>query len=94
MLSPEVAAKVRGTPVEGFPRRTRRGRWDFSEVADGTVYLLQRGEHFDVQVDAVAAAARRWARAHGLRLVTASQFDEQTPERVKVGLYLQFERRR
>ncbi len=91
MLSPEVAAKVRGTPVEGFPRRTRRGRWDFSDIADGTVYLLRRGEHFDVQVDAVAAAARRWAKAHGLRLVTASLFDEQSPARDKIGLYLRFQ---
>jgi hypothetical protein len=58
--------RVCGTPVEGFPPR-RRTRWDFSRVADGQMYLLRKGRDFDVEVESLAIAARRWAREHGYR---------------------------
>ena len=83
--------RVTGRPAEGFP--PRRTQWDFSEVADGDVYLLRRGEDFDITVAAMAAAARRWARQHGYDVQTRSEFDEQRPERPKVGLYVRFRRR-
>jgi hypothetical protein len=51
-------------------------RRDFSRVADGKVYLLRKGHDFDVLVESLAIAARRWAREHGYRLTTRSEFDE------------------
>jgi len=83
--------RVTGRPAEGFP--SRRTQWDFSAVADGQVYLLRRGEDFEITVEAIAAAARRWARQHGYTLTTRSEFDEHHPQRPKVGLYVRFERR-
>jgi len=79
--------------VERFPPR-RRVRWDFSAVADGNAYLLRQGKDFAIQVDSLATAARRWAREHGYELTTRSEFDEGTPERPKVGLYVRFQPRR
>ena len=59
--------RVSGRRVDDFPPRQRTG-WDFSRVADGHVYLLRKGRGFDVAVDSLAIAARRWAREHGYRL--------------------------
>jgi hypothetical protein len=69
----------------------RRTRCDFSRVADGQVYLLRRGR--DVQVESLVIAARRWAREHGYRLTTRSEFDERQEGRPKVGVYVRFERK-
>jgi hypothetical protein len=82
--------RVSGTRAEGFPPR-RRARWDFSRVADGEVYLLRKGRDFDVEVDSLAIAARRWAREHGYTLTTRSEFDERQEGRPKVGPYVRFE---
>ncbi len=82
--------RIRGTQVERFPP-LRRSRWDFSAVADGNAYLLRQGEDFEIRVDALATAARRWAREHGYELTTRSEFDEEAPERPKVGLYVCFQ---
>jgi len=79
---------ISGSKVEGFP--ARGARWDFGEVADGNVYLLRKGRDFDVEVESLAAAARRWARTHDQRLTTRSEFDEQDAKRPKVGLYVRF----
>ncbi len=84
------ARRLEGTRVEGFPP-PRRSRWDFSALADGEAYLLRRGRDFDVAVESLAAAARRWARQHGYAVTTRSQFDEESEERPKVGLYVRFE---
>jgi hypothetical protein len=48
---------------------------------------------FDVEVDSLAIAARRWAREHGYSLTTRSEFDERQEGRPKAGLYVRFERR-
>jgi len=85
--------QVTGTRVESFPDR-RRVRWDFSKVADGHVYLLRKGRDFDIEVDSLAAAARRWAREYGHTLTTRSEFDEHGADRRKVGLYVRFEQRK
>jgi hypothetical protein len=85
--------QVTGTRVEGFPDR-RRVRWDFSKVADGHVYLLRRGRDFDIEVDSLAAAARRWAREYGYALTTRSEFGVHGTDRRKVGLYVRFEQRK
>jgi len=85
--------QLSGKPVEDFPPR-ERGRWDFSKVADGRVYELRRGRDFDVAVDSLAVAARRWARRHGYRLTTRSACDEDQRGRPKVALYVRFERQR
>jgi hypothetical protein len=84
--------RIRGRRVDDFPPR-RRTRWDFSRVADGQVYLLRKGRDFEVEVESLATAARRWARLHGYRLTTRSEFDERQQGRPKVGLYLQFEKK-
>jgi hypothetical protein len=63
--------RVSGRRVDDFPPR-RRTSWDFSRVADGQVYLLRKGRDFDVEVDSLAIAARRWAREHGYSLTTAA----------------------
>jgi hypothetical protein len=84
--------RVHGRRVDDFPP-LRRTRWDFSRVADGQVYLLRKGRDFDVEVESLAIAARRWARVHGYRLTTRSEFDERQQGRPKVGLYVQFERK-
>jgi hypothetical protein len=84
--------RVSGKRVDDFPPR-RRTRWDFSRVADGQVYLLRKGRDFDVEVDSLAIAARRWAREHGYRLSTRSEFDERQEGRPKLGLYVRFERK-
>jgi len=84
--------QLSGKPVEDFPPR-ERGRWDFSKVADGRVYELRRGRDFDVTVDSLAVAARRWARKRGYRLTTRSAFDEDERGRPKVALYVRFEQR-
>jgi len=83
--------RISGSRVEGFPPPGLR--WDFAKVADGDVYLLRRGRDFDVEVESLAAAARRWARTHGYRLTTRSEFDDQHAERPKVGLYVRFDPR-
>jgi hypothetical protein len=57
------------------------------------VYLLRKGRDFEVEVDSLAIAARRWAREHGYRLTTRSEFDDRREGRPKVGLYVRFERR-
>lgn len=57
------------------------------------MYLLRKGRDFDVEVDSLAIAARRWAREHGYRLTTRSEFDDRREGRPKVGLYVRFERR-
>lgn len=75
--------RVSGQPVDGFPPRGRIG-WDFADVADGHVYLLRKGKDFDVEVESLAAAARRWAREHGYTLATRSVFDEDNAECPKV----------
>ena len=84
--------RVSGKRVDDFPPR-QRGRWDFSQVADGHVYLLRKARDFDVAVDSLAIAARRWAREHGYKLTTRSEFDERQEGRPKVGLYVRFERK-
>jgi hypothetical protein len=84
--------RVSGRRVDDFPPG-RRTRWDFSRVADGQVYLLRKGRDFDVQVDSLVIAARRWAREHGYRLTTRSAFDDRQEERPKVGVYVRFERK-
>jgi len=85
--------RVSGRRVDDFPPR-RRTRWDFSRVADGQVYLLRKGRDFDVQVESLVIAARRWAREHGYRLTTRSEFDEHGTDGRKVGLYVRFEQRK
>ena len=82
--------RVTGRRAPSFP--PRRTQWDFTAVADGEVYLLSRGEDFHVEVGSMAAAARRWARQHGYTITTRSKFDEENPERPKIGLYVHFER--
>jgi hypothetical protein len=84
--------RVNGKRVDDFPPR-RRTRWDFSRVADGRVYLLRKGRDFDVEVESLVIAARRWAREHGYRLTTRSEFDEQQDGRPRVGVYVRFERK-
>jgi hypothetical protein len=84
--------RIRGRRVDDFPAR-RRTRWDFSRVADGHVYLLRKGRDFDVQVESLVIAARRWAREHGYRLTTRSEFDDRQEGRPKVGVYVRFERK-
>ena len=82
--------RVSGRSVDDFPPR-RRTRWDFSRVSDGHVYLLRKGRDFDVAVDSLAIAARRWARERGYKPTTRSEFDERQEGRPKVGLYVRFE---
>jgi hypothetical protein len=84
--------RVGGRRVDDFPPR-RRTRWDFSRVADGQVYLLRKGRDFDVEVESLVIAARRWAREHGYRLTTRSEFDDRREDRPKVGVYVRFERK-
>ena len=84
--------RVSGRRVDDFPPR-RRTSWDFSRVADGQVYPLRKGRDFEVEVDSLAIAARRWAREHGYSLTTRSEFDERQEGRPKAGLYVRFERR-
>jgi hypothetical protein len=84
--------RVSGRRVADFPPR-RRTRWDFSRVADGQVYLLRKGRDFDVQVESLVIAARRWAREHGYKLTTRSEFDDRQKGRPKVGVYIRFERK-
>ncbi len=84
--------RVSGEAVEHFPSRART-QWDFGAVADGRVYLLRRGTDFEIEVASLAAAARHWAREHGYQLQTRSQFDEDHPERPRVGIYVRFEPR-
>jgi hypothetical protein len=84
--------RVSGKRVDDFPPR-RRTRWDFSRVADSQVYLLRKGRDFDVQVESPVIAARRWAREHGYRLTTRSEFDDRSEDRPKVGVYVRFERK-
>jgi hypothetical protein len=62
-------------------------------MADGQVYLLGKGRDFDVEVDSLAIAARRWPREHGYRLTTRSESDERKEGRAKVGVYVRFERK-
>jgi hypothetical protein len=83
--------RIRGRRVDDFPPR-RRTRWDFGRVADGQVYLLRKGRDFDVEVASLVIAARRWAREHGYRLTTRSEFDERQEGRPKVGLYVRFDK--
>ena len=83
--------RVSGKRVDDFPPR-RRTRWDFSRVADSQVYLLRKGRDFDVQVESPVIAARRWAREHGYRLTTRSEFDERRKGRPTVRLYVRFGR--
>ena len=54
---------------------------------------VRKGQDFDVEVDSLAIAARRWAREHGYRLTTRSEFDEGQEGRPKVGVYVRFERK-
>ena len=90
-----MARAVRGERVEGFPRRRRGPAWDFSDVADGEVYLLRRGRDFDVQVESLRHAARSWARERGMRVETRSEFaDHGEDGRERVGLYVRFVRPR
>jgi hypothetical protein len=84
--------RVSGRRVDDFPPRGRT-RWDFSRVADGQVYLLRKGRDFDVEVESLVIAARRWAREHGYRLTTRSEFDDRSEDRPKVGVYVRFERK-
>jgi hypothetical protein len=84
--------RVSGKRVDDF-RPRRRTRWDFSRVADRQVYVLRRGRDFDVEVDSLAIAARRWAREHGYTLATRSEFDERRKGRPKVALYVRFDRK-
>jgi uncharacterized protein with GYD domain len=84
--------RVSGRRVDDFPP-LRRTRWDFSRVVDGRVYLLRKGRDFEVEVESLVIAARRWARVHGYRLTTRSEFDERKRGRPQVGLYVQFERK-
>jgi hypothetical protein len=84
--------RVSGSRVDDFPPR-RRTRWDFSRVADGQVYLLRKGRDFDVQVESLVIVARRWAREHGYRLTTRSEFDEREEGRPKIGVYVRFDRK-
>jgi hypothetical protein len=82
-----------GKRVDDF-RSRRPTRWDFSRVADGHVYLLRKRRDFDVEVESLVIAARRWAREHGYKLTTRSEFDERQEGRSKVGLYVRFDRER
>jgi hypothetical protein len=82
--------RVSGRRVNDFPPHGTR--W-FSRVADGLVYLLRKGRDFDIEVESLAIAARRWAREYGYRLTTRSEFDELQEGRPKVGLYVRFERK-
>ena len=82
-MAPE--RRVSGRRVDDFPPRGRT-RWDFSRVADGQVYLLRKGRDFEVEVESLVIAARRWARAHGYRLTTRSEFDDRSEDRPKVGV--------
>lgn len=84
--------RVTGTRVDSFPPR-RRARWDFSPIADGHVYLLCRGRHFDIQVDSLAAALRRWARENGYQATTRTKLSDE-PNGAKVGLYVRLDSRR
>jgi hypothetical protein len=84
--------RVSGRRVDDFPPQ-RRTRWDFSRVADGQVYLLRKGRDFDVEVESLVIAARRWAREHGYRFTTRSEFDDRREDRPKVGVYVRFERK-
>jgi hypothetical protein len=81
---------VTGTRVEEFPRRRRTPAWDFGRVADGHPYLLRRGKDFDVQVETIRAAARKWAREHDLEVATLVQYAGEGERREKTGLYVQF----
>jgi hypothetical protein len=85
--------RVSGRRVDDFPPRGRT-RSDFSRVADGQVYLLRKGRDFEVEVESLVIAARRWAREHGYRLTTRSEFDDRSEDRPKVGVYVRFESRR
>ena len=62
-------------------------------MADGQVYLLRKRRDFNIEVNSLAIAARRWAREYGYRLTSRSEFDERQEGRPKVGLYVRFERK-
>jgi hypothetical protein len=81
---------VTGTPVEEFPRPTRGPAWDFGRVADGKPYLLRKGKDFDVQVETIRAAAKKWAREHEMEVATLVQYEGEGERREKTGLYVQF----
>lgn len=85
-----VARAITGERVDDFPTRRRGPSWDFSEVADGEVYLLRRGRDFDVQVESLRHAARKWAAERGMRVETRSEFVEHEDARERVGLYVRF----
>lgn len=87
-----MARAVSGEQVDEFPTRRRGLAWDFSRVADGRVYLLRRGRDFDVQVESLRHAARKWATERGMKVETRSQFTDhdETGGRERVGLYVRF----
>jgi|AntDryMetagUQ889_1029465.scaffolds.fasta_scaffold22435_2 hypothetical protein len=85
---------VRGQKVGDFPPRRRGPAWDFSRVADGEVYLLRRGRDFDVQIESIRHAVRRWAGERGMAVETRSAFADlaEGEARERVGLYVRFVR--
>ena len=91
----EAARKVRGKQVSEFPSRRELG-YDFSPVADGKVYLLRKGQDFDVRVESMRTSVYKWAKRNGKRVATAVAFDRPPGDRkrAKVGLYVQFTDRR
>jgi hypothetical protein len=78
--------RVSGKRVDDFPRGGRRAGTS-AGWPTGT-YLLRKGRDFDVEVESLVIAARRWAREHGYKLTTRCEFDERQEGRSKVGLYV------
>jgi hypothetical protein len=51
-----------------------------------------KGRDFNVEVDSLVIAARRWAGEHGYKLTTRREFDDRQEGRPKVGVYVRFDR--
>jgi len=59
-----VATRLQGTNLDD------RVRYPWHEWSDGSVWVLTRGEDFDIIPESLQKLAYRWARRHGMRVRT------------------------
>ena len=53
---------------EGLPERGSRGRFDFSQWADGQAWKFVKGEDYQSRTDTFRGNVRRWAKANGFEV--------------------------
>jgi hypothetical protein len=61
-------------------------------VSDVKACLVRKAKDYDVQVEMIRAAARKWAREHDLEVATTGRVHREDDRREKTGIYLQFDR--